>query len=234
MKNLLAFDLETAAAPPAAREDNWAIGVTCGVTHREEDSPIRWHGMIQPDERYSLRMPAGIVRSLTQYLISAGERNQIVTINGAHFDFQVLAAECQCPDTVKALRELALDHYDPCLQMLCQRGFPVGLEALCKGFGLRGKSEGMDGATAASQWFGSRSDQEQVLAYCEQDARATLDVALNIQSAEGMRWVSKRSGKRLWEPGGLLTVRECLELPLPNVDWMDDPPSREDFVGWLL
>jgi hypothetical protein len=34
-------------------------------------------------------------------------------------------------------------------------------------------------------------------------------------------------------PDGWLTVREALELPLPNTSWMDEPWPRERFTGWL-
>ena len=112
----------------------------------------------------------------------------VVSINGAGFDFRVLAAECQHPEIETDLKRLALAHYDPCFQMLCQRGFRVGLDALARGFGLGGKTEGMDGSKAASDWFGAREDQERVLEYCEQDALLTLDVALNMESASVMRW----------------------------------------------
>lgn len=235
----LAFDIETAQGPPTVHESgNWAIGVTCAVTQAEGQEPVRWMDRIQPDGRYALRMSADSIRRLAHFLVeSAANGYKIVGINSLSFDLQVLAAECQDLVTFDNLRDLARNHYDPCFQMVCQRGFPVGLDAFAKGFGLQGKTEGMDGEKAAAIWSGSRDDQEAVLAYCEQDAKVTLDVALNIESASAMRWVSKRSGKRLWEKAesGLLTVRECLALP-DDIDtsWMDDPEmwAREKFSGW--
>jgi hypothetical protein len=179
-------------------------------------------------------MEGSDVRALAIDLMSyACAGFKVVGINSAGFDLRVMAEECRDTDIYRNLRGLALDHYDPCFQMFCQRGFPVGLNALAKGFGLGSKTEGMDGSKAASDWLGTREDQERVLAYCEQDARLTLDVALNIESASQIRWISKK-GKDNWEPvERLLTVRECLQLPLPDTSWMDNPWSREKFAGWL-
>lgn len=235
-KKWLAFDIETAQGPPTAHDGgSYAIGVTCAVTQIENDAPTRWSGLVQPDGRYALRMAADEVRELANYLISAAQDCRLVGINSLGFDLRVLAEEAQDLIVFDNLRDLARQHYDPCFQMLCQRGFPVGLNALAKGFGLEGKTEGMDGEKAAAIWSGSRQDQEDVLAYCEQDVKVTLDVVLNIESALVMRWVSKTSGKRLYEPAqsGLLTIDECLALPLPDTAWMDGPWPCSKFSGWL-
>jgi hypothetical protein len=49
-------------------------------------------------------------------------------------------------------------------------------------------------------------------------------------------WPTKKGTIGKWTPtfkeGRMLTVRECLELPLPDVSWMDEPWPREKFYGW--
>ena len=239
MTKWLAFDIETSQGPPTAHEGSYAIGVTCAVTQIEGAGPIRWHGEAQPNSCYALRMSATEVRALALYLVQyAASGYRIVGLNSLGFDLRVLAEESQDQYIFAHLRDVALEHYDPCFQMFCQRGFPVGLNALAKGFGLEGKTEGMDGETAAAIWSGSRQDQEDVLAYCEQDVKTTLDVALNIESAAMMKWISKK-GKRLFEAAtdGLLTVSECMALPLPDTGWMErsgrEPWAREKFSGWI-
>ena len=72
------------------------------------------------------------------------------------------------------------------------------------------------------------------LPYVAQDARTTLEVAQACEGCGELRWIA-RSGKvrRMALGEGWLTVREALELPLPDTSWMDEPWPREKFTGWM-
>jgi len=98
--------------------------------------------------------------------------------------------------------------------------------------GLAGKVKGMTGELAPVLW--ARGEREKVLDYVGQDVRTTLDLALKCESLGVLRWVARSGRLRCMALGeGSLTVREALELLLPDTSWMDSPWPRERFTGWL-
>ena len=90
----------------------------------------------------------------------------------------------------------------------------------------------MTGALAPTMWAEGR--REEVFQYVAQDVRTTMAVATACEARGTLAWVA-RSGKlrSMTLPGGWLTVREALELPLPDTSWMDDPWPRTKFTGWM-
>jgi hypothetical protein len=234
----LAFDIETVEVAPESGDD-YALGVTCAATLRSGDeAPIIWAGDIGSDGRYSEQMTPEQVCHLADYLLGSFWQDDfsIIGINSLGFDLRVLAVECQDLLVYDNLRDLALAHYDPAFQMLCERGFMVGMKALGIGLQLQEqKMEEMDGRKAVEMWTGSRADQDKVLEYVAQDARTTLAIVEEVERCGAIIWQTKRgrfSNHRL--ASGLLTVEECLELPLPDTSWMSDPWPRERFAGWAL
>ncbi|MCB0126721.1 MAG: ribonuclease H-like domain-containing protein, partial [Caldilineaceae bacterium] len=148
--------------------------------------------------------------------------------NGVGFDFDILAEESGMHDTCA---DLALHSVDTCLLVHCLKGFPVGLEAIAKGMGLQGKTEGMNGSMAPQMWAEGKFNE--VLEYVAQDVRATLQVALEIEKRKGLTWIAK-SGRRNSLPiPKLLTAYEALQLPEPDTSWMTEPISRERFTSWM-
>lgn len=234
----LAFDIETVEAAPESGDD-YALGVTCAATMGSgDDKPLLWSSALGKDGRRADRMTPVEVCRLANYLIMrASDGFDIIGINSLGFDLRVLAVECQNLIVFDNLRDLALSHYDPAFQMLAERGFMVGMKAL--GIGLRlqeQKMAEMDGQKAVEMWAtGSREDQDKVLKYVAQDARTTLAIAEAIERGGAIVWQTKRgriSNHRL--VNGLLTMKECLELPVPDTSWMDNPWPRSRFAGWAL
>jgi hypothetical protein len=141
------------------------------------------------------------------------------------------------------VKYVALNHIDIGFQSVAQQGFMVGLKRACEGMKVAGKTEGMDGSQAPALWQGTREDQEKVLAYCEQDVRATLNLYNAIVERGALEWTSKKGYLNVWYPTfeqnkdgtdrRMLTVAECLELPMPDTSWMNAPRLREAYVGWL-
>ncbi len=244
----VAFDIEIAddLGPDC---DDWrklgSPGISCAATVTSSGELRLWHGTEQADGRLAGRMTAQDVRELLCYLddLSVLDSAYVVTWNGTGFDWPILAAEAQGPEHVTACRMMACDHIDPAFQMLCEKGFMVGLQAAAVGMGLPGKSEGMHGDLAPAMWRQDRGAQEQVLEYVAQDARTTLDVYTAILKARGLAWTSKSGNACTWQPmmrvslsgSGfrLLTVDECLALPLPDTSRMRNPWPRTKFCGWL-
>lgn len=158
----------------------------------------------------------------------------ITTWNGLAFDFAVLHDECseswkdQCMD-------IALTHLDMMYHFFCVKGFRVGLDAVSKGLGMGGKTEGMSGAQAPILWQKSPLDRVAVLNYVERDAIITTEIALAVEEQGHFNWTA-RSGRinrfDLWA-GNWLTVDEATRITPPDTSWMDEPVSRAEFMWWI-
>jgi hypothetical protein len=160
---------------------------------------------------------------------------KIVTWNGFAFDFPVLQAECS--EEVKPdVTRLALGHIDMMWHFFCMKGYRVGLDAVSKGLGFGGKTEGMSGAMAPKMWKQSPLDRLKVLNYVDKDAILTVEIALATEEQGYFEWTA-RSGKlnifRFLQEDRWLTVEEAWRLPKPNTSWMDKPIKREEFAWWL-
>lgn len=234
-KKFLAFDIEIAKQIPEGETDWKAhrpLGITCAAAYSEADRPLLWNWYAQ--STYCLfadRMTWLDIGDVTLALQELTNQNYtLVTWNGLGFDFDILAEESQLFDTVKLL---ALDHIDIMFQIFCIKGFPVGLDAAARGMGLPGKPEGMDGSQAPRLW--AEGQYHKVLEYVSQDAKMTYHLARLIEEQCELRWISRSGRENVCEfPDGLLTVRKCLELPLPDTSWMTrEPWKREKFYGRL-
>lgn len=153
----------------------------------------------------------------------------LLTHNGVSFDLDILAEEsglhAECA-------ELAMNSVDTILEVFCRRGYPVGLEAIAKGFGLQGKTEGMSGSLAPVMW--ANGEYDKVLEYVAQDAKATLEVALAIEKHGAIRWISKSGRLNMLPVRRLMTAKEALALPEPNTSWMTgERLTREKFTAWM-
>jgi hypothetical protein len=211
------------------------LGITCAATETDDGVVKLWHGG-EGTHEYAPKMTPAQVGKLIDYLEQDGR--PVVTWNGLGFDFDVVAEESFFEMTRERVRNLALGHIDIAFQMFCEKGFMCGLDAAAKGQGVGAKLEGMSGAKAPIMWRKGRKAQDLTLQYVAQDASITAAVYRSILDKGLMRWVTKRGGLGTWVPtihdGRLLTCRECLDLPLPDTSWMDDPWPREKFAGWVL
>lgn len=230
MKKYLAWDIEISKVLPEG-ETGWQahmpLGISCMATYAQDESePLIWHGSgdIMPSA-----MSKDDLTRFVDYLHAMVNRGYtILTWNGLGFDWWQLAFES---GLYSECAELAINHVDPMFQVLCVKGFPVGLDAVSKGLGLAGKTEGMSGALAPQMW--AEGKFQEVLDYVQQDVRATLQVALEIEKRKGLTWIAK-SGRRNTLPiPRLLTAQEASQLPLPDTSWMTDPLPRERFTAWM-
>lgn len=229
----IAFDLEIAKELPDGADD-WKsyrpLGITCAAIVDDQKRVSTWHSNYMP------KMTPAECGRLLNFL--ADSEKPVVTWNGLGFDFDVLAEEAWFKSSRELVKDFALDQIDMAFQMLCEKGFMCGLDAAAKGMGLAGKTEGMSGAKAPILWKEGRKAQEKVLEYVVQDARTTAEVYEAVVWEGHLRWITKRGGLSVWTPtfkdGRMLTCRECLELPLPDTSWMDNPWPREKFAGWAL
>jgi hypothetical protein len=232
MRRFLAFDIETAKILPEGVNDileHRPLGVTCAAAVAADlAEPLVWHGGTRQDPSPS--MNRGEVAALVSDLERRVEEGYtIVTWNGLGFDFDVLAEE-------GALRErcasLARRHVDMFFHAFCALGHFIGLQKAAEGMGLPGKTAGMSGARAPELWAAGR--HAEVLQYCVQDVRTTLEVARLAEEQHRLQWRTRNGGVRPLElPSGWLSVEEAGRLPLPDTSWMANPPSRDRFTAWF-
>lgn len=230
------FDIEIAKAIPEGEAD-WdahrPLGISCAATILTGDEkPVLWfEGQYSnpEDPTYGPQMTAEGCRELVEYLMIVNQQGFIpLTWNGLGFDFKILAEESGLFEECK---KLALDHVDMMFHFFCVKGFAIGLDAACRGMGLGGKPEGMNGAIAPVAWQKER--YQEVLDYVAGDVVQPLRLAELVQRRGWLTWYTKRGNPaNVTLPDGWLTARAALDLPEPDVSWMDDPWPRSKFCSW--
>lgn len=233
---LAAFDLEIAKAIPDGIDD-WhsvaPLGISCAaIALGDQDEPLFW----QAPTQLARADCQALVRKLQEL---AGAGYTLLTWNGCSFDFAVLAQEsglrAECA-------ELAMDHVDLMLIVTFTKGWYLSLQKALEGAGLGGKlksvtlSDGtqlhdMDGSQAPRLW--AAGEYAAVLAYLREDVLRLLKLAEVVQRKKAIRWTSGSGKPQAVAIHSLLTVRECFDIPEPDVSWMSHPPSRQQFVKWM-
>lgn len=233
-RKYLAFDIETAKEVPGDFSQ-WRrhrpLGIICAATCATDAEPKLWHSKT-PAGKPASRMTQIDVQQLVAYLtIMAAQGHTILTWNGASFDFDVLAEES---GSKEECRTCAHNHVDMMFHLVCQMGFGVKLQKAAEGLGLPGKAGGMSGGEAPKLW--AAGEYEKVLMYVAQDVRLALQVAAECEKRREFAWITAK-GSRSSKPlvGGWKTVREALEMPLPDTSWMTTKGmSREENLAWML
>jgi hypothetical protein len=231
-RRYVAFDIETAKILPEGVDDIMAhrpLGIACAaafdLAHGE---PTTWCGCGsegRPAARMSREEAGSLVADLER-LVADG--CTIVTWNGLAFDFDILAEESGADE---ACARLALDHVDMMFHVVCSKGHRLGLQKAALGMSLAGKLSGVSGAEAPAMW--ARGEHAKILEYNVQDVRVTAALAAAGDEARCLRWATQRGSRATMPlPDGWLTVREALDLPLPDTSWMSSPPRREELLGW--
>lgn len=242
------FDIETATLTPDGDDPHKyrPLGIACAATQLVDTDlgqlgihrPIPWaswsDGAPDPDvEMYGLRMTPGQLGGLVDYLVGVAHNGFMpLTWNGLGFDFDILAEEVFDKQIGREVARLAMSQYDIAFQMLCDKGYMIGMQAAAKGMGLAGKSEGMHGDLAPVLWAKSRADQDHVLDYVERDVQTTSELAIAISERHQLSWISKTGRPHTWQVGRLLNVIDSLARPLPDTSWMTSPRTRESCHSW--
>lgn len=232
MRRFLAFDIETAKLLPEGVTDileHRPLGVTCAAAVADDLArPLVWHGGTagEPSASMTREEVAGLVSDLERRV---EEGYTIVTWNGLGFDFDVLGEEANLRDRCASL---ARGHVDLFFHAFCALGHFIGLQKAAEGMGLSGKTSGMSGARAPELWAAGR--RAEVLEYCVQDVRTTLEIARLAEERRRLQWITRNSKLATLDlPSGWLSVEEAARLPLPDTSWMANPPSRDRFTRWF-
>lgn len=218
----IAFDIETTPFV----DGELPAGITCAAAGTSDGSVVHWY-TLGADGLPQSQMDAATVRGMLAWLRHwqlAGHR--LVAWNGAGFDLRVMAAVVGDPSSAA---QLLPDLFDPMLQMLWQRGFPVALARAAAGLGVP-LSKTMAGEQAPEAW--ARGEFGRVLEYVAGDVMMTIRVAEAIEARGALRWITRR-GTVGHEPFPVLrTVAESLALTPPDQSWMDDPIPPGRPIEW--
>lgn len=233
-ENFCAWDIEIAGTLEHPE------GITCAATYTSggENAPMIYHGptLIEDGRITEVMLPSDLKRMLNDLRVWEEQGYPIVSWNGVGFDWRVLASFMADPQDKKLCATLALQGYDPGFHFFCAKGFMPGLNKVCRAMGVKGKLEGMDGVQAIEKWKEDRPAQELVLKYVQQDAIATADAFRAIRGAGKISWITRSERLRHWTPNDrqILKAGQALaSLPVPDNSWMDDPWTRDKFVGWI-
>ena len=231
----LGFDLEVCTWP---EDGNWdkktPLGISCiGLMGTGWEKPEVYYASSCAGTPEPREMEPYELLSFADDLRNKYRDYMVVTWNGLQFDFLNMALSD--PDNANVYTFLAMNHIDPMFYILCHKGWPVGLDTIARGLGLPGKmTDGVSGKDAPKMWMeGTPEDRLKVLEYVGQDAITTLDIVEVATRTKMLRWKSK-SGRSQSLPFEPLTIRECLEIPIPDTSWMTDPLTRESFYDWTI
>lgn len=233
-RNVIAFDLEIAAIPePGAQispTDHLGISVAAGVTN--EGKVVIWHGAEagHPTPRMTADEVSKMMTDLAAY-------DQIVTWNGAAFDFHVLGVEAEDLDAARLLAR-GPKHVDLMMLFSAIRRHRLGLQAAaaaCKSH--KGGGGITSGADAPALWASGAF--EEAFLYVTQDSRATLDVYAYLAAQGGFDWTSAKGYPMKFRlPPSLMnphtwTVENLLSKAWSTPErWITNPVEKADFTAW--
>lgn len=223
------FDIETAKILPASADlkDHFPLGITVAAVRFPSGEVRFWHGgtPAKPGPSLTKTEAEGLVRDLAAL---ADDGTQLVTWNGAGFDFRVLAHES---GLWEECARLARDHIDIMFHFFCAQGYPVALGAVGEPLGLE-KAAGMDGSEAPAAW--KRGEHDRVKEYLAGDVSMLAEIHVALRHDRGLSWITRRGYEKRWTAPRPLTVEEAMQLPEPDTSWMDDPMSRNELIGWIV
>lgn len=223
----VAFDLEI-AEPMQAEYDGQHISCAAIFT----DRGVKCF----QNHPYMTRADAEIFVSELLALVLKGY--SLLTWNGLSFDFKVLAVQTGLFDIC---RSMAFDHYDLMFQVLCIKGFTLRLDKALIGAGLAGKKHsvqlksgemlnGMSGKSAPELW--QKGETDAVLSYLHDDVEQLYRLAYHIEKNKVINWIANSGRQMSLSIPEILTVRDCLDIPLPDNSWMTTRVTRESMFEW--
>lgn len=186
-------------------------------------------GQLFDQKAISVSRAHGLMDTLLGY---QQEGRRVFAWNGVSFDWQLLA---RLTGRFQDARTGALNSYDPMFQGLCVAGFPVKLESVAMAFGYPGKP--ISGGNAPQLWEDGLHDV--VCEYVQADTLMLQRVVHKAEQFGGLKWLSKKNSTLFtpFFPRELLTVEQCMGLPLPDTSWAKDDGgltvTREQFIAWF-
>jgi hypothetical protein len=248
---LVGFDLETAQLAPNDRNASFKLGITCAALSFQDGTKYTFypdfgevsHAWLSNSPfavtytsnsgEYGGNMTPADLQRMTRLLAKIHkEGHSLVTWNGAGFDFRVLYEELEGDKASQAIiSNLAMEHLDVMFQVLCIKGYPVGLEA-CAKYMINKSKVGMHGDEAVAEWAKGIQERAKVIEYVQGDADLTVETAAAIEQRGQVSWITKAGKLSTVRINTLQTVSQCLDYPLPDTSWMSNPMDRAGIVAW--
>lgn len=228
---ILAFDIETANVfdlqPGEDLDDYGPFDITVAATHLVGGDERLWL-TTTPDGKLGPNMSQAKAQEFLGYLeLMQRQGHAIVAWNGLSFDLRWIA---HVAGDLGAARRIAMKMYDPMFQFFKLKGYPIGLGKVGEGFGIEMKKL-MSGADAPKQW--KAGNHQAVCDYVVGDTRLTAQIVAEIERQGFVRWITARGKASAERMPKLRTVEDCLNDPMPDQSWMDEPIQEERFTGWL-
>lgn len=179
---------------------------------------------------------------LVEFILTMNDKGYIpFAHNGVGFDFRLLA---NASGMVKECAYLAMNSYDTMLEVMFRKGYPVSLQAIADGFGVKGKIkqvtlssgeilEEMHGSKAPDMW--EAREFAAVKAYLEGDVELPLRLYDMISGEGVIKWLSRKEKLMSVNIDGFSLVKDLFKIPVPDTSWaaVGRLPTRESIISWM-
>jgi hypothetical protein len=221
LSKFVAFDLEFHEAPNG-------IQILCAASMSTDDAvPFVWFD--NDNGHIADSLSEYTLANFVQFLMSkVNEGFCIVTWGGVGADFRHL---CKLlPGLASEIKTLCLNSVDVPFASGSSIGMMMGLGSAAQALGIGKKTN--DSATIPSLWTSSRHE---VLQHVSTDTYLTVAVVRNAIAHNELHWITSRGIRKTWCPAKLVTVRACLQMPLPNVPFqLQDCMNPKMLSRWIL
>lgn len=219
----IAFDLEF-------RITDGDVEILCAASMSTDDAvPFVWVDNINEHlirDQLSSYTLATFVRFL---LARHAEGYTVVTWGGVGSDFRHLAA--LLPWLASDIKNLCLNSIDIPFVSGSSIGMMMGLSAAAQALGFGHKAN--DSSLIPTLWDAGR--RTEVLQHVSTDTYLTVVVVRHALLHNELQWITSKGLRRTWCPAKLLTVRACLQMPLPTVPFqVQDSMNPKMLSRWIL
>jgi hypothetical protein len=167
------------------------------------------------------------LHQFVEYLdIKARDGYTIVTWGGVGADFRLLASSV--PTAASAIAQLCLSHVDIPFMSASVQGMMMGLAAAASSLGLSKPSS----EHIPELWA---SERHRVLQHVSNDTLLTVEIVRSMLASKELSWITARGIRRVWFPVSMMSVRQCLQLPLPVTPFqIQDSMNPKILSKWIL
>jgi len=228
---LLSFDIEISDVfDLRAGEDinKYApFHIAVAATAVDQGEERLWYS-VGPANKPLTNMTKDTAREMLEYLLEMqGLGHMVCAWNGLSFDLRWIG---HVAEDMTLAAQIAMKSYDPMFQFFNQKGFPVGLEPVAMGMGIR-RRKLMSSDQAPKRWCAG--DHQAVMDYVLNDCRLTNDVVKSIVRRKKVVWVTAKGDLKSEPMPRLKTVETVLKEPEPDQSWMSAPIPRRRFHEWF-
>lgn len=228
---LLSFDIEISNIFELKKNEDMEkyapFDISVAATAIEGGEERIWYSKNE-EGRPALNLAQQQAHELLEYLQDMQQRGFMVCAwNGLSFDLKWIGHNAK---NMKLAAEIALNSYDPMFQFFNQKGFPVGLAKVAEGMGIE-QTKLMGGDDAPKEW--AKGNHEAVMQYCLGDCQMTNQIISEIVARKRVNWINAKGGSSSAPMPLLKPVSQVIDEPIADQSWMDSPPVKSKFHGWI-